>query len=79
MKTKSKATSKAVEWSYASSANACEFGFSKSGCYTVTLRRFKNDIGEPVAAFATLPEAQGYANGLPYEWHNLTISRDKRI
>jgi hypothetical protein len=61
---------KTVGYSYPSSPNACQFGFSKTGCYSIATIRHDSGRQPPfaVAAKATLAEAFEYANAMPEEY-----------
>jgi len=63
---------KLVEWSYPTSSNAKQFGFEKSGCYT--LHTANNEFvpfdgHKTVGGFATLAEANQAGESFPLQWH----------
>lgn len=68
---------KAVGYSYPSSPNAEQFGFYKTGCYTVDHVICKNRqfyAKKAIAAFATENEAVAYARSLPNDWCPLCLA-----
>ena len=63
---------KLVEWSYPTSQNAIDFGFSKTGCFTLHTANFEFvpfDGHKTVAGFLTFAEAKIAGNKLPFRWH----------
>ena len=63
---------KLVEWSYPSSPNAVEFGFPKTGCYTLHTANMEFvpfDGHKTVGGYATLAEAKRAGESFPYPWH----------
>ncbi len=61
-------TYKIVEYSYPSSPNACRFGFSKVGCFTLLTADETNGHKTQVA-FATLTEAKSAGEAYKHPWH----------
>jgi hypothetical protein len=59
-------THKSVDYSYPTSPNAERFGFSKSGCYTISLND-PTGVRTPVAvsAYSTLDEALKAVGQMP--------------
>lgn len=74
-------TTKKIEWAYSTSTNAVQFGFSKTGCYTVELKEAVCVPAKAIAGFKTIQEAEDYANTLPYAWYRLTrrAATERRI
>ncbi len=63
---------KIVEWSYPSSINAKQFGFPKTGCFTLhtaNLELVPFDGHKTVGGFATLDEAKKAGEKFPFAWH----------
>ncbi len=66
---------KLVEWSYPSSDNAKQFGFPKTGCYTLHIANNEFvpfDGHRTVSGHKTLAEARqkGNADYPKFPWHN---------
>ena len=65
---------KSVQWSYPSSPNAVKFGFAKTGCYSVEVKKMKTTPGridvewEELRGFSNKAAAVCFAETLPYEW-----------
>ena len=70
---KAKLETKRCEYAYPTSPNAVQFGFGKTGCYTVQLvKRSELKPAKAIAAFATLDAAHKYADLMPQPWDRLT-------
>lgn len=64
---------KLVEWSYPSSPNAVQFGFAKTGCYTLYTANHEFvpfDGHKTIGGYASLAEAKAARRNipLPMEW-----------
>lgn len=66
-------TTKEVGWSYPTSDNAKQFGFYKTGCWTVSLA-FTMFPPKAVKAFASESDATVFAESLPHEWSTHTCA-----
>jgi hypothetical protein len=68
--------SKVVDWSYPSSPNATRFGFSRTGCWTVS-RHFAHEtrsiLPEHLSGHATRPEALAAAGQMPEPWSPMFV------
>ena len=58
---------KSVGYAYPTSPNACQFGFSSAGCYTVEIRRGVSP-SIAIAAYATKGEAMTHAQKMTEAW-----------
>jgi len=64
MKLHTPETRKEIGWAYPTSPDACDYGFAKTGCYTVSLVAM-NSKPKTLKAFAGKDEAKAFAETLP--------------
>jgi len=71
-----KLMTKGVDYSHPTSPNADKFGFSRQGCWTVSMHRM-GKIPRAVSAHATEAEARAVAEAMPeIPWNWMYIKRE---